>query len=577
MSPPILRKYHDSVAFATGCKRIKNSKRCNRKIRIPIAVWPCRVEEKMTLKEVDRQTVDEIETKIIAKDDTITKRIEEEVEGRSGLSDLESTAKKWLQSSDSGKNNVKNNNENLSFAAIIARKLQTILPQIVTQVTNNSEQCINVMEENCGGGLSEWLGTKDALSRLPNLVIPRFHELAKLVPHLVTLESSRIKRSFSQHLSQDESSWGKLGNQFGFGGQPKYTKEMETKLRKEHTVMELQWRMWSRIPNVCKKGHGSFDVIVGMDWLSQHKVVIVCHEKVVEIPVEDGLILGLIIDSALGKCKKLLGSAGVARQVCYVCIDDILITTMMGWGPEVHLGLVVEIVKEGRRLYGTFSKCDVLVADVLFLGNVVIPEWYTCGSQQNRSEAVNKPIEKKTLRTLDLELGAILDLRQRGWIELFSGLMSARFGYHPGWNERNDTSSPRVGVKQENVIMEKTSCLVSAVEKERGREFVFHGFVLGFVRIRCTHDIRDMYWWGRRRDIATLPINSSIRCVSLTALYGRKCRTPVLWAEIGESSLIGPELVQETTDKVVLINKKQKAARDHQKSYANNRHKPLEF
>ncbi|GKB16830.1 putative reverse transcriptase domain-containing protein [Tanacetum coccineum] len=51
----------------------------------------------------------------------------------------------------------------------------------------------------------------------------------------------------------------------------------------------------------------------------------------------------------------------------------------------------------------------------------------------------------------------------------------------------------------------------------------------------------------------------------------------VLWAEIGESSLIGPELVQETTDKVVLIKEKLKAARDRQKSYADNRRKPLEF
>nr|GEU41021.1 putative reverse transcriptase domain-containing protein [Tanacetum cinerariifolium] len=57
----------------------------------------------------------------------------------------------------------------------------------------------------------------------------------------------------------------------------------------------------------------------------------------------------------------------------------------------------------------------------------------------------------------------------------------------------------------------------------------------------------------------------------------RKCRSPVLWAEIGESSLIGPELVQETTNKVVLIKEKFKAARDHQKSYADNRLKPLEF
>ncbi|GKD72879.1 reverse transcriptase domain-containing protein, partial [Tanacetum coccineum] len=56
--------------------------------------------------------------------------------------------------------------------------------------------------------------------------------------------------------------------------------------------------------------------------------------------------------------------------------------------------------------------------------------------------------------------------------------------------------------------------------------------------------------------------HSSIRCAPFEALYGRKCRSPVLWAEIGESSLIGPELVQETTDKVVLIKEKLKAARD---------------
>ncbi|GJU17860.1 putative reverse transcriptase domain-containing protein [Tanacetum coccineum] len=45
----------------------------------------------------------------------------------------------------------------------------------------------------------------------------------------------------------------------------------------------------------------------------------------------------------------------------------------------------------------------------------------------------------------------------------------------------------------------------------------------------------------------------------------------------GWTKLIGPELVQETTDKVVLIKKKLKATRDRQKSYANNRRNPLEF
>ncbi|GJV83932.1 hypothetical protein Tco_1523830 [Tanacetum coccineum] len=57
----------------------------------------------------------------------------------------------------------------------------------------------------------------------------------------------------------------------------------------------------------------------------------------------------------------------------------------------------------------------------------------------------------------------------------------------------------------------------------------------------------------------------------------RKRCASFLWAEIGESSLIGPELVQETTDKVVLIKEKHKAARDRQKSCADNRRKSLEF
>nr|GEY95795.1 putative reverse transcriptase domain-containing protein [Tanacetum cinerariifolium] len=37
--------------------------------------------------------------------------------------------------------------------------------------------------------------------------------------------------------------------------------------------------------NLISLGHGSFDVIVGMDWLSEHKAKIVCHEKVVRIPL----------------------------------------------------------------------------------------------------------------------------------------------------------------------------------------------------------------------------------------------------------------------------------------------------
>ncbi|GKD15564.1 putative reverse transcriptase domain-containing protein [Tanacetum coccineum] len=71
--------------------------------------------------------------------------------------------------------------------------------------------------------------------------------------------------------------------------------------------------------------------------------------------------------------------------------------------------------------------------------------------------------------------------------------------------------------------------------------------------------------------------HSSIRCAPFEALYGKKCRSPILWAEIGESRLIGPEIVQETTNKVNQIKERLKAARNRQKNYVDNRRKPLEF
>ncbi|GJZ57197.1 putative reverse transcriptase domain-containing protein [Tanacetum coccineum] len=71
--------------------------------------------------------------------------------------------------------------------------------------------------------------------------------------------------------------------------------------------------------------------------------------------------------------------------------------------------------------------------------------------------------------------------------------------------------------------------------------------------------------------------HSSVRCAPFEALYGRKCRSPIMWAEVREGQLIRPELVQETTKKISQIKDRLKAARDHQKSYADKRRKPLEF
>ena len=70
---------------------------------------------------------------------------------------------------------------------------------------------------------------------------------------------------------------------------------------------------------------------------------------------------------------------------------------------------------------------------------------------------------------------------------------------------------------------------------------------------------------------------SSIGMAPYEALYGRKCRTPVCWDEVGERRLIGLEIVQDTTEKVNMIRERLKIANDRQKSYADNRRLDLKF
>ncbi|GJR19704.1 putative reverse transcriptase domain-containing protein [Tanacetum coccineum] len=71
--------------------------------------------------------------------------------------------------------------------------------------------------------------------------------------------------------------------------------------------------------------------------------------------------------------------------------------------------------------------------------------------------------------------------------------------------------------------------------------------------------------------------HASIKASPFEALYGPKCRSPVCWVEVGEVQLTGPEIVQETTEKIIQIMQIIQAARDRQKSYADLKHKLMEF
>ncbi|GJU09798.1 putative reverse transcriptase domain-containing protein [Tanacetum coccineum] len=87
--------------------------------------------------------------------------------------------------------------------------------------------------------------------------------------------------------------------------------------------------------------------------------------------------------------------------------------------------------------------------------------------------------------------------------------------------------------------------------------------------------------WVKHFPLVEFSYNNSyharLKATPFEALYGRKCHSPVCWAEVRQVQLTGPKIVQETTEKVIQIKQRMQVARDRQKSYADLKHKPMEF
>nr|GEX13573.1 putative reverse transcriptase domain-containing protein [Tanacetum cinerariifolium] len=88
-------------------------------------------------------------------------------------------------------------------------------------------------------------------------------------------------------------------------------------------------------------------------------------------------------------------------------------------------------------------------------------------------------------------------------------------------------------------------------------------------------------WQGLGKTLVEFSYNNNyhaiIKAAPYEALYGRKFRSPVCWEEVGEPQLTGPELIQETMKKIVLIKQRMQAAQDRRKNYADRKRKPMEF
>nr|GEZ85335.1 hypothetical protein [Tanacetum cinerariifolium] len=230
---------------------------------------------------------------------------------------------------------------------------------------------------------------------------------------------------------------------------------------------------------------GSFDVIIGMDWLRRYHVVIVCDEKLVRVPYGDETLIFHDDESNDGRESRLkIISCSKAQEY-------------MAKGCQIFLAQI-SAKKEEDKLEGKKFK-DVMPFEMTNAPAVFM-------DLMNR---VCKPY-------LDKFVIVFIDD-----IIIYS--------------------------KDKKEHEEHLKAILELLKKEELNAKFF----------KCEF------------------------CISkdspYEALYGRKCRTPVCWAEVGEAQLTGLKLIQETTEKTVLIKQRIQAAQDRQKSYTDLKRKSMEF
>ncbi|GJV06724.1 putative nucleotidyltransferase, ribonuclease H [Tanacetum coccineum] len=254
-------------------------------------------------------------------------------------------------------------NENPDIAAIIAQQLQTILPQIVTQVTNNVNNANNGNGGNGGGGNGNG-GNNGCTFKAFQSCNPKEYDgkggaivLTRWIEKMENMIDNR--RVFVTVLFDSGADFSFISTEFvpllnvkpsivnpGYVIEVADGKKVEVDRIIRDCKLELGGSLFSI--NLIPLGHGSFDVIVGMDWLSQHKAVIVCHEKVVEIPVEDGRILRVHGERAVGITKALKSAKEDEPKLSDISVvrefEDVFPEDLSGLPPQRQVEFRIDLV-----------------------------------------------------------------------------------------------------------------------------------------------------------------------------------------------------------------------------------------
>ncbi|GKA56793.1 putative reverse transcriptase domain-containing protein [Tanacetum coccineum] len=444
---------------------------------------------------------------------------------------------------------------------------------------------------------------------------------------------------------------------------------------------------------------GSFDVIIGMDWLANHHAMIVCDEKIMQIPYRYGFLIVQGDRDGKGEKSKLsiISCTKTQKYIEKGCliflaqvtkkeikdksedkrIKDVLtvrdfseffLKDLPGLPPTrqskeehaKHLKLILELLKK-EELYAKISKCDfwlsksekaelafqllkqkVCSAPILSLpeGSEDFVVYYDASKIRRGFDAkgevralvltiglnlpvkilnaqVEAPKEENfgtedlcgIIKKLEPHADGTLCLRNRSWIPCLGDLRElimhesykSKYSIHPGSDKRYQDLRklywwPNM---KADIATYVSKCLTSAEVKveyqkpsdDSGQDTIW--VIIDrltksahFLLVKETDSMEKLTRQYLKEVVSRHKVSISIisdRDNKFTSHFWKSLNESLGWdrhlplAEVRDAQLTGPEIIHETTEKIIQIKKRIQPARDRQKSYADRRRKPLEF
>ncbi|GKC82392.1 putative reverse transcriptase domain-containing protein [Tanacetum coccineum] len=318
---------------------------------------------------------------------------------------------------------------------------------------------------------------------------------------------------------------------------------------------------------------GSFNGIIGMDWLAKYHALIVCDEKVVRIPYGDEVFINIRVMIVTRNSECLIGSQKrrelhQRRSAWYdnklepradgtLCLNNqnkmYQDLKKMCWWPNIKAEIATYVIKclMCAKVKVEYHKPSGLLVQPK------IPQW--------KWENIMMDLVTKLPKTSTGQ--------DTIWVIIDRFTKSAHF-----FPVREDDTLDKLTRQYLKEVVSRHGVPVSIISDRDGK-FTSHFWKSLNKALGTRLDMSTAYHpqtdSQSKRAIQTL--EDIIKADPFEALYGRKCRLPICWAEVGDSQLTGPEIIHETTEKIIQIKSHIQATCNHQKSYADVRWKPLEF